>query len=239
MIEQVRPVQPDVTQRVGALDEDSCAVGGRSGRRGCCGRSDRDGCDVRLLRARLGLESGYLSRVLAALDRGRLVTVVRERGGRAGADGVPDPSGARRAGRARPAERRRRKAILDPLGDGRDARSRRRWRRSSGSLRRRRSSVDSVIGTRRPSRASSPTSVSSTRGSRGFDPGRTLSDARSGARPAGRAAPGRQAAGRAVGCGALRFHDGVPGSLKRLWVARSARGIGLGRRLLAELEALR
>jgi ribosomal protein S18 acetylase RimI-like enzyme len=40
-----------------------------------------------------------------------------------------------------------------------------------------------------------------------------------------------------VGCGALKFHPGAPAEIKRMWVAPSVRGIGLGRRLLAELEA--
>jgi ribosomal protein S18 acetylase RimI-like enzyme len=40
----------------------------------------------------------------------------------------------------------------------------------------------------------------------------------------------------AVGCGALKFHAGEPAEVKRMWVAESARGLGLGRRLLAELE---
>ncbi len=39
-----------------------------------------------------------------------------------------------------------------------------------------------------------------------------------------------------VGCGALKFHPGAPAEIKRMWVSRSARGLGLGRRLLAELE---
>ncbi|MGH2466077.1 MAG: GNAT family N-acetyltransferase [Candidatus Limnocylindrales bacterium] len=42
--------------------------------------------------------------------------------------------------------------------------------------------------------------------------------------------------GRPVGCGALKFHPGAPAELKRMWVAPGARGMGLGRRLLAELE---
>ena len=42
--------------------------------------------------------------------------------------------------------------------------------------------------------------------------------------------------GRPVGCGALKFHAGAPAELKRMWVARDARGLGVGRRLLAELE---
>lgn len=39
-----------------------------------------------------------------------------------------------------------------------------------------------------------------------------------------------------VGCGALKFHGTQPAELKRMWVAASARGLGVGRRILAELE---
>ena len=39
-----------------------------------------------------------------------------------------------------------------------------------------------------------------------------------------------------VGCGGLKFHDKKPAELKRMWVAESARGLGIGRRLLSELE---
>ena len=39
-----------------------------------------------------------------------------------------------------------------------------------------------------------------------------------------------------VGCGALKFHGERPAELKRMWIAPSARGLGLGRRLLEELE---
>ena len=44
-------------------------------------------------------------------------------------------------------------------------------------------------------------------------------------------------ASRPVGCGALKFHGADPVELKRMWVSRDARGLGLGRRLLAELES--
>ncbi|MDX6263074.1 MAG: hypothetical protein QOH84_4762, partial [Kribbellaceae bacterium] len=39
-----------------------------------------------------------------------------------------------------------------------------------------------------------------------------------------------------VGCGALKFHDDAPAEAKRMWVSREVRGLGLGRRLLTELE---
>ncbi|MDP2291198.1 MAG: GNAT family N-acetyltransferase [Actinomycetota bacterium] len=44
--------------------------------------------------------------------------------------------------------------------------------------------------------------------------------------------------GEPVGCGALRFHRDHSAEIKRMWVADSARGVGLGRRLLTELERL-
>jgi ribosomal protein S18 acetylase RimI-like enzyme len=40
-----------------------------------------------------------------------------------------------------------------------------------------------------------------------------------------------------VGCGGLKLHGREPAEIKRMWVAPDVRGLGLGRRLLAELEA--
>lgn len=45
-----------------------------------------------------------------------------------------------------------------------------------------------------------------------------------------------QAGGKAVGCGALKSVRPGIGELKRLWVAGSMRGLGLGQRLLTALE---
>ena len=39
-----------------------------------------------------------------------------------------------------------------------------------------------------------------------------------------------------IGSGALKFHDHAPAELKRMWVDESVRGLGVGRRLLSELE---
>ena len=40
-----------------------------------------------------------------------------------------------------------------------------------------------------------------------------------------------------VACGALKLPPGEPAEIKRLWVAPAARGLGVGRRVLSELEA--
>ena len=39
-----------------------------------------------------------------------------------------------------------------------------------------------------------------------------------------------------VGCGALKFGNGGHAEIKRMWVTQSVRGLGVGRRLLGELE---
>jgi DNA-binding MarR family transcriptional regulator/GNAT superfamily N-acetyltransferase len=39
-----------------------------------------------------------------------------------------------------------------------------------------------------------------------------------------------------IGCGALRFNAGGPAEIKRLWVSREVRGLGVGKRILGELE---
>jgi ribosomal protein S18 acetylase RimI-like enzyme len=44
--------------------------------------------------------------------------------------------------------------------------------------------------------------------------------------------------GEPVGCGALRFHGIDPAEIKRMWISPAVRGLGLGRRLLDELERL-
>jgi ribosomal protein S18 acetylase RimI-like enzyme len=43
--------------------------------------------------------------------------------------------------------------------------------------------------------------------------------------------------GEPVGCGAVKHHAAAPSEIKRMWVSSTARGRGIARRLLGELEA--
>jgi putative acetyltransferase len=47
----------------------------------------------------------------------------------------------------------------------------------------------------------------------------------------------RDEAGRAVGCGGIARFDDTRGEVKRMYVVPEARGLGLGKHLLAELES--
>jgi len=61
-VTEVRRFNRLVTQRVGALQEDYLARGRPLGEDRLLWEIGPDGCDVRSLRARLDLDSGYVSR---------------------------------------------------------------------------------------------------------------------------------------------------------------------------------
>lgn len=73
---------------------------------------------------------------------------------------------------------------------------------------------------------------------RGFDPARSISADNAELRPPQGLLVLAWLAERPVGCGALKLHGEQPAELKRMWVADSVRGRGIGRRLLTELERL-
>jgi ribosomal protein S18 acetylase RimI-like enzyme len=70
----------------------------------------------------------------------------------------------------------------------------------------------------------------------GFDPARSIPADEESLRPPAGLLMMATLHGEPIGCGALKFHDDAPFELKRMWVAESARGLGLGRRILRELE---
>src|SRR5262249_47753517 len=105
LVAQVRRFNRAVTQRIGAL-EDNYLHGARPlGEARLLWEIGPDGCDVRTLRTRLDLDSGYLSRLLRSLEADDLVTV------------APGPGDRRvREARLTPAGRKER-ARLDKRSD--------------------------------------------------------------------------------------------------------------------------
>jgi GNAT superfamily N-acetyltransferase len=70
----------------------------------------------------------------------------------------------------------------------------------------------------------------------GFEPEASISATADELRPPSGAFLVARLSGTPVGCGAVKFHKERPAEIKRMWVSASARGLGLGRRILRELE---
>src|SRR5262245_47668460 len=66
-----------VTQRLGVLNDHYLARRHSLGESRVLWEIGSDGADLRLLRRRLGLDSGYLSRLLRSLEADGLITVTR------------------------------------------------------------------------------------------------------------------------------------------------------------------
>src|SRR2546423_15253721 len=74
-IDQVRRFSRVVTERVGALNDHFLGLDRPLGEARLLWEIGRlDGCEVRLLRSRLGLDSGYVRRLLRALEKAGPVT---------------------------------------------------------------------------------------------------------------------------------------------------------------------
>ncbi len=197
-----------------------------------------DGAEVRGLRGRLGLDSGYLSRVLRSLEKQGLVRTRADR-----EDRRVRRASLTKAGRKERAELDRRSdalaaRILETLSD-----------RQREQLTAAMAEVERLLQASMVSFAvEEPTTVAAkwcldqyfaelnTRFEGGFDPALSISaGAEELTLPLGLLVIARLR-GQPAGCGALKFHQDKPAELKRMWIAPSVRGLGVGRRLLGELE---
>ena len=82
IVVQIRRFNRLVTERVGALNDHFLGRERPLGEARLLWEIGLEGCEVRLLRARLGLDSGYLSRLLRSLEAAGLVRVAAGAGDR-------------------------------------------------------------------------------------------------------------------------------------------------------------
>src|SRR5262245_32013855 len=122
MVAQVRRFNRTVTQRIGVLNENFLASERSLGQNRLLWEIGDDGCDVRALRSRLDLDSGYVSRLLRALEGAGLIAIEQSPADGRGRTARLTASGRRELtaldGRSDGAA----KAILAPLNDGQRAR---------------------------------------------------------------------------------------------------------------------
>ncbi len=238
-IAQVRRFNRLVTQRAGAMDDHFLGRGRPLGASRVLFEIGPRGADLRDLRVRLGLDSGYLSRLVQSLAAEGLVTV----------RSAPDDERVRRAeltpaGLAEVEEMNRRsdraaEAILAPLTES----QRERLVSAMAEVHRLLQAAAARIERVDPASPAARWCVAqyfaelAERFEGGFDPGQSIPAEDDELRPPRGAFLVASADGEPLACGAVKAIGPGVGSLKRMWVAGSMRGLGFGRRMLAALEA--
>ncbi|MEV6162483.1 helix-turn-helix domain-containing GNAT family N-acetyltransferase [Streptomyces sp. NPDC052052] len=238
-VEQVRRFNRTVAERVGVLHDHYLGGARPYGQARLLWEiGDGDTHDVRSVRARLGLDSGYVSRLLRALERDGLIavephphdrrvrTVRLTEAGRAERAVLDDRSDALAA------------SLLDPL----DARQRDQLTSAMAEVERLLTASTVSLDVLDPDH---PDAVYCLRSyaaelqelfDGGFDPANSLlPDPGELRAPRGLFLVARLH-GKPVGCAGLKLPAGAPAEIKRLWVHPRTRGLGLARRLLSELE---
>jgi DNA-binding MarR family transcriptional regulator/predicted GNAT family N-acyltransferase len=240
MVSQVRRFNRIVTQRVGALNDRFLARDRSLGEARLLWEiGAAEGREVRDLRAVLGLDSGYVSRLLRCLETAGLITV------------GPDESDKRvRVARLTPTGSTERavldrrsdalaESVLEPLRESQRAR----LVAAMAEVERLLTATMVEVAPIDPAHPHARHCLRAyfaelnRRFEAGFDPARSNTADEEELRPPAGLLVVASLRGDPVGCAALRIHHDEPAEIKRMWVAESARGLGVGRRLLAELEA--
>jgi DNA-binding MarR family transcriptional regulator len=241
LVEHVRSFNRIVTQRVGALDERYLGRSRPLGQDRVLWEIGTEGCEVRALRSRLGLDAGHLSRLLRALEDETLVQT------------APSPADKRirvanltSKGKRERAQLDRRsdelaESILSPL----EPAQRSELVAAMRTVKRLLSTATIEIRPTDPESADARSCVRAyfaeldRRSPTGFDVAAGISaEPHEVTPPAGLFLVAyRRGDPEPIGCGAVKHHPGAPSEIKRMWVAESARGLGIARRLLAALEA--
>jgi DNA-binding MarR family transcriptional regulator/GNAT superfamily N-acetyltransferase len=238
MVEQVRRFNRTVTQRIGALSDAYLSRDRPLGQARLLWEIGAGGSDVRALRARLDLDAGYLSRLLRSLETDGLVVVEPS-----AADGRVRTASLTDAGLAE-------RSLLDQRSDDlaismlRPLSERQRARLAEAMAQVERLLVASSVqlaacDPRHPdARACIQAYFSelSQRFDGGFDPARSIAAADADLTPPAGLLLLATLHAEPVGCGAVVFADDASAQIKRMWIAPAVRGLGLGRRLLADLE---
>ncbi len=237
-LRQIRSFNRLVTRRIGALDDNYLGRGRPLGQARLLFETGADGAEVRDLRSRLNIDSGYLSRLLRTLERQGLLQV------------TPSLHDKRARRISLTAKGLAEVAAYDALSDDLarslaaplDDRQRDRLVAAMAEVERLLTAAGVTLAVEPADSPDALTCVSryleelARRFDTGYDPAR--------AKPAGAGQfnpPNgwfvmARLDGRAVGCGGLKQPEPGTGEIKRLWIDPAARGLGIGRRLLQQLE---
>ena len=238
-IEQVRRFNRIVTQHVGALEDSYLQRGRPLGQARLLHEIGRDGIDIRVLRERLKLDSGYVSRLLRSLEAQGLVQTHAQTGD----------------GRVRRVVLTKRgcseRAIYDALSDDLacsflkplDPAQRDRLVKAMAEVERLLCAGVVDVGIEVPDSAAAQWCLEqyfaelATRFEAGFDRARSNSASVEEMTPPAGFFVIARLDGAPAGCGALKVSGEATGEIKRMWTAPNARGLGIARRILRLLQA--
>jgi DNA-binding MarR family transcriptional regulator/GNAT superfamily N-acetyltransferase len=238
LVEQVRSFNRTMTERVGVLNDHFMGRNHPLGEARLLWEIGEEGASVRELRRRLGLDSAYVSRLLRSLEQQGLVEVrASEHDGRVRLAQLTE-EGLRERAELDQRSDAFALSLLEPLNESQRAKL------VAAMAQVERLLIASMVQIS----VADPTSQDARwcieqyfvelgeRFEAGFDPALTRSAYTHELTPPAGLLLVAHLREEPVGCGALKFHENAVGDLKRMWVAPHARGLGLGRRLLMELE---
>jgi DNA-binding MarR family transcriptional regulator/GNAT superfamily N-acetyltransferase len=235
---QVRRFNRVVTERVGALNDRFLGRDRPLGEARLLWEIGPDGCEVRLLRARLGLDSGYLSRLLRSLEADGLVEVSASGNDMRIRVARLSPAGRRERGMLDRRSDKLAESLLAPLS----APQRERLLSAMRDVELLLTAPSVEINPLDPEHPDAQYCVSeyvaelNRRSTRGFDPSVGATALPHEVRPPAGQFFVAYLHGEPIGCGAVKHHPDAPAEIKRMWIAPRVRGLGLGRRLLERLE---
>src|SRR5438105_7958201 len=238
MVDDVRRFNRIVTQCVGALSDRFLGRERPLGEARVLWEVGLDGCEVRVLRKRLGLDSGYLSRLLRSLEAAGVAEVT-----------ASDADRRIRVARLTDSGRRER-AVLDERSDQRaqsllaplNMPQRERLIAAMHDVERLLTAASVQLRATDPEHSDARHCLTAyvaelnRRSDRCFDPSVGATALPHEVRPPAGEFFVAYLHGEAIGCGAVKYHADAPAEIKRMWIAPQARGLGLGRRLLETLE---
>jgi GNAT superfamily N-acetyltransferase len=235
---QIRRFNRAVTQRVGALEIDYLRRGRPLAEARLLFEIGADGVEVGALRGKLGLDSGYLSRLMQSLARQGLIALTKGVDRRRRHASLTRKGSAERAAYDRLSDRLA-ASMLEPL----DASQRRRLLTAMGEVERLIRAASVEVAAEAPDSADARHCLDAyfgeleARFEGGFDAAADQSaPARAMTPPSGLFVIAR-IEGEAVGCGGFKRLDKATAEIKRVWTAPSARGMGVARRIVRALEA--
>jgi DNA-binding MarR family transcriptional regulator/GNAT superfamily N-acetyltransferase len=239
-VDAVRKFNRAVTQRVGALHDEYLSRDRSLGLSRLLWEVEPDGSEVRVLRSRLGLDSGYMSRQLRRLESEGLVTTDPDSDdGRVRMVRLTKAGVAERAVLDRASDELA-QSILDPLTDGQRARLVAAMTEVERLLLASQVRIE-ITDPRDPDARYCLRSYFEELARRfdtGFDPAQSISASDEEMTLPDGLLLVASTQGSPIGCGALKLHPETRvAEVKRMWVSPDVRGLGLGRRILERLAA--